>query len=152
VQAAHMQCVADRHAAAHTDRGPCHARGLRCIGQGGRQLAHTCAAWRWRAAVAPLCAGDPVAGAAGRLALGDVTWHAGWTLHCAPPQPPGTPPRLALAVSYFADGAVVLPEALRAGRLADEDAESYAPWLGQLRGGAPAAHALLPLVHQAAAT
>ena len=53
---------------------------------------------------------------------------------------------------HFADGAVVLPEALRAGRLADEDAESYAPWLGQLRGGAPAAHALLPLVHQAAAT
>ncbi len=39
------------------------------------------------------------------LALGDATWHAGWTLHCAPPQPPGAPPRVALAASFFADGA-----------------------------------------------
>jgi hypothetical protein len=127
----------------------CRARGLRCVGPGGRRLAHTFAAWR--AARAPPGAGDAGAGAAGRLALGDVTWHAGWTLHCAPPQPAGTPRRLALAVSYFADGAAVLPAALRAGRLADEDAESYAPWLGQLAGGAPAVHALLPLVHPAAA-
>jgi len=131
---------------------PCtHPALRRAVGPGGRRLAHTYTARRWRAAGALPGVGDPRTGAAGRLALGDVTWHAGWTLHCAPPQPAGTPPRLALAVSYFADGAAVLPAALRAGRLADEDAESYAPWLGQLRGGAPAAHALLPLVHPAAA-
>ena len=85
--------------------------------------------------------------AAGRLALGDVSWHAGWCLHCAPPQPPGTPARLALAVSYFADGARRLPEELRRGRGADEDRESYAAWVGGVASGARARHALLPLVH-----
>jgi hypothetical protein len=39
------------------------------------------------------------------LALGDATWHAGWTLHSAPGQPAGGPPRVALAASFFADGA-----------------------------------------------
>lgn len=50
-------------------------------------------------------------------------------------------------MSYFADGARVLPAAARAGRLNEEDRESYARWLGELRDGAPARHALLPLVH-----
>ncbi len=50
-------------------------------------------------------------------------------------------------MSYFADGTRVLPAAVRAGRLNDEDRESYAGWLGQLRDGAPARHPLLPLVH-----
>ena len=39
------------------------------------------------------------------LALGDATWHAGWTLHSAPGQPASEPARVALAASYFADGA-----------------------------------------------
>ena len=39
------------------------------------------------------------------LALGDATWHAGWTLHSAPGQPADQPPRVALAASFFADGA-----------------------------------------------
>lgn len=39
------------------------------------------------------------------MAVGDVSWHHGWTLHAAGAQPRGSPPRLALAVSYFADGA-----------------------------------------------
>jgi hypothetical protein len=47
---------------------------------------------------------------AGGLALGDVTWHAGWTLHYSHPAP-HSPPRLALAASYFAaDRATVLPQ------------------------------------------
>ena len=47
---------------------------------------------------------------AGGLALGDVTWHAGWTLHYSDPAP-HCPPRLALAASYFAaDLATVLPQ------------------------------------------
>jgi hypothetical protein len=59
----------------------------------------------------------------GALSLGDVTWHHGWTLHSAPPNDPwfGLPddcgedeenaaeararPRLALTVSFVADGA-----------------------------------------------
>lgn len=44
----------------------------------------------------------------GRMELGDVSWHHGWTLHAAGPQPRRSPPRLALAVSYFADGARLL--------------------------------------------
>ncbi len=43
------------------------------------------------------------------LSLGDATWHAGWTLHSAPGQPATSAPRVALAVSYFADGARRLP-------------------------------------------
>lgn len=91
----------------------------------------------------------------GPLALGDVSWHHGWTLHGAPPQPPGSAPRLALAVSFFADGARLLARrkggSVRRGLLHDEDAESYADWLSALRDGAPARHALLPLVHPAGA-
>lgn len=81
------------------------------------------------------------------MALGDVSWHAGWCLHCAPPQAPGTPARLALAVSYFAEGARRLPDALRRAHGADEDRESYAAWIGGVASGARASHALLPLVH-----
>lgn len=32
----------------------------------------------------------------GPMEMGDVSWHHGWVLHCAAPQPLGTPPRLAL--------------------------------------------------------
>ncbi|PNH02541.1 hypothetical protein TSOC_011470, partial [Tetrabaena socialis] len=32
----------------------------------------------------------------GPMEVGDVSWHHGWTLHCAAQQPLGTPPRLAL--------------------------------------------------------
>ena len=85
-----------------------------------------------------------------------MSFHHGWTLHCAAPQPPGTPPRMALAVSFFRDGARLLPQpkqprsraarSLKPGMLHGEDAESYSAWLPDLRGGAKAAHALLPLV------
>ena len=84
------------------------------------------------------------------LAAGDASWHHGWAVHAAPPQPPGSPGRAALAVSFFADGARTLDPAgdpsLRPGALHDEDRESYADWLGQVPPGGPAAHRLLPLV------
>ncbi|KAF6256823.1 hypothetical protein COO60DRAFT_1640423 [Scenedesmus sp. NREL 46B-D3] len=88
---------------------------------------------------------------AGPMQVGDVSWHHGWMLHCAPPQPPGTPQRLALAVSYFADGARLLarrrdPSVLKH-MLHDEDAESYGGWLAQLKDGAVARHEQLPLVY-----
>ncbi|GIL75969.1 hypothetical protein Vretimale_5627 [Volvox reticuliferus] len=91
----------------------------------------------------------------GPMEVGDVSWHHGWTLHCAAPQPMGTPPRLALTVAFFADGARLLARhsdpTVRPELLHDEDAESYASWLGQLikgkgRDGAFARHKLLPVV------
>lgn len=83
------------------------------------------------------------------LGPGDATWHAGWTLHASPPQPPGRPERAALAVSYFADGAARLPARGDAGLRRyphGEDAESSEAWLADVPPGAPARHPLLPLV------
>jgi ectoine hydroxylase-related dioxygenase (phytanoyl-CoA dioxygenase family) len=39
----------------------------------------------------------------GEMAPGDTTWHAGWTLHGAPPNPTGML-RSVMTVIYFADG------------------------------------------------
>eukprot|EP00879_Flechtneria_rotunda_P030626 GHRR01033285.1.p1 GENE.GHRR01033285.1~~GHRR01033285.1.p1 ORF type:complete len:277 (+),score=84.27 GHRR01033285.1:143-973(+) len=87
----------------------------------------------------------------GIMAVGDVSWHHGWLLHCAAPQPPGTSRRLALAVSFYADGARLLAcksdPSVHKHMLHDEDAESYADWLSQLKDAAPARHPLLPLVY-----
>lgn len=89
--------------------------------------------------------------AAGPMAVGDVSWHHGWCLHAAAPQPPKTPPRLALAVCFFADGAWVLAResdpSVHKDMLHDEDAESYGSWLGQVADGSVARHSQLPLVY-----
>ncbi len=87
----------------------------------------------------------------GAMQLGDVSWHHGWTLHGAAPQPRRSPRRLALTISFFADGAKTLAkssesQSVRKGRLHDEDAESYSSWLRDIGAGAPAVHARLPLV------
>lgn len=89
--------------------------------------------------------------AAGPMQLGDVSWHHGWTLHSAGSQPPGTPPRAALAVSYFADGAKLLarktdPSILKI-LLHDEDAESYMDWVKDVADGAVVSHDATPLVY-----
>lgn len=87
---------------------------------------------------------------AGPMAVGDVSWHHGWCLHAAAPQPPNTPPRLALAVSYFADGSRLLARksdpSVYKHMLHDEDAESYSSWLSQCKDGGVARHPQLPLV------
>jgi ectoine hydroxylase-related dioxygenase (phytanoyl-CoA dioxygenase family) len=44
----------------------------------------------------------------GPLAAGDTTWHVGWTLHSAPPNPTGNM-RSVMTVIYVADGARVGP-------------------------------------------
>eukprot|EP00877_Chromochloris_zofingiensis_P011917 jgi/Chrzof1/697/Cz01g25070.t1 len=87
----------------------------------------------------------------GPMQLGDVSWHHGWTLHSAGSQPPGTPPRAALAVSYFADGAKLLarktdPSILKI-LLHDEDAESYMDWVKDVADGAVVSHDATPLVY-----
>lgn len=86
----------------------------------------------------------------GAMEVGDVTWHHGWTLHYAPPQPQHTPARLAVSVSYFADGARLLARKARSvykHQLHNEDYESFADWLPELKDGAVAAHPRLPLVY-----
>ena len=85
------------------------------------------------------------------MAVGDVSWHHGWTLHAAAPQPLHTQPRLALAVCFFADGARILargsdPSVLK-DMLHDEDAESYSSWLKGLPDGGVARHPQLPVVY-----
>lgn len=84
------------------------------------------------------------------MSLGDVSWHHGWTLHGAAPQPPGTPQRLALAISFFADGAKLLARnsdpSIYKHMLHDEDAESYQSWLCDLKDGAVAKHDRIPIV------
>lgn len=77
--------------------------------------------------------------------VGDVSWHAGWTLHCAEAQPLGSRSRLALSVSYIKDGTRLLPRRY-AGRLQSEDKESYAEWVADLKDGAVARHSMLPMV------
>lgn len=81
---------------------------------------------------------------------GDVTWHHGWTLHSSPSQPPNSSPRVALAISYFADGARV--RHMEKMDLHNDghdlkERESYEDWLVDLSPGDVADHALLPIVH-----
>jgi ectoine hydroxylase-related dioxygenase (phytanoyl-CoA dioxygenase family) len=96
----------------------------------------------------------------GAMAVGDVSMHHGWLLHAAGGQPRGTPPRAALAVCFFVDGARVRAVGPGGGggggaagrrRGEDEDAESAAAWIGDLRPGAVARHPLLPVVYDGAA-
>lgn len=88
---------------------------------------------------------------AGAMSVGDVSWHHGWTLHAAAPQLPGSSQRLALAVSFFADGAKLLARrsdpSVYEHMLHDEDAESYGCWLHDMKMGAVARHAMLPVVY-----
>lgn len=75
----------------------------------------------------------------GAMALGDATFHAGWTLHTAPPNP--TPHlRAVMTVIWYADG-------LRGIEPQHEWHEKdYAKWLPGVRPGEPAASDLNPVV------
>lgn len=89
-------------------------------------------------------------GCAARMDLGDVTFHHGWTLHSAPAQPKHSETRAALSVTYFADGARLLPRTgfgLRKAMHHTEDQESYADWIKELPQDGVARHKLLPLVY-----
>jgi hypothetical protein len=100
----------------------------------------------WRAELGDLTGRYPVESYP-LLALGDATWHAGWTLHSSPPQPKTGPPRAAMAVSFFADGARRLPPARLLQRQPhSEDAAGSAAWLRDVPEGAVARHPLLPIV------
>lgn len=78
----------------------------------------------------------------GALQAGDATWHHGWLLHSAPTNDESAA-RRAIAISFFADGARRLHGAKR--QQDDEDAESCAAWVGDVREGHPARHKFLPI-------
>ena len=112
---------------------------------------------RWTTAEVRNSTGLPISRALG-LAAGDATLHLGWTLHAAPPNDSSLP-RIAIAITYFADGARVHPELLELSepsaaaaaldadgqqrgvaflgqdgrelrvRLLDDDAATWRPWL-----------------------
>jgi len=80
----------------------------------------------------------------GEMAIGDASWHHGWTLHAAPPNLTKST-RLALSLSFVADGAPLLPNDAQGRfevggewglvRVPDtEDSPSYAPWLASASG------------------
>jgi ectoine hydroxylase-related dioxygenase (phytanoyl-CoA dioxygenase family) len=78
----------------------------------------------------------------GALAAGDATFHAGWTLHGAPPNNTDTL-RAVMTVIYMADGARAT-EPDHDYRVAD-----LAKWMPGVRPGEVAASALNPLVYRA---
>jgi ectoine hydroxylase-related dioxygenase (phytanoyl-CoA dioxygenase family) len=95
----------------------------------------------------------------GAMAVGDASFHHGWLLHAAGGQPRGSLPRAALAVCYFLDGARVRATAAvstgadggaASRRGEDEDAESVAAWIREVKPGAAARHPLLPVVYDGA--
>jgi ectoine hydroxylase-related dioxygenase (phytanoyl-CoA dioxygenase family) len=77
------------------------------------------------------------------LAVGDVTAHAGWTLHCANGNDAGSTygkqqdheDRLALAISYVDAAAPVREKALLDNRADNEDLWSYQDWVRQVPSG-----------------
>ena len=81
------------------------------------------------------------------LQPGDATWHHGWTLHAASPLDGGArSPRVAWALSYVASDVRILPQESLSVVQQAEDSVSFKPWIGSLRPGARADHAMLPLL------
>lgn len=81
------------------------------------------------------------------LEPGDATWHHGWTLHAASPlDRSARSPRVAWAISFVASDARILPEESLSIVQEAEDAVSFRPWIGKLRPGGRAEHAMLPLL------
>lgn len=130
---------------------------LRSLGPGDAQLAFASGSHRdfalpfWRSDAA-MSSGLEGRGYAVEsyppLQLGDATWHHGWALHSSPGQPAGCAPRVALAVSYFADGARRLPPAQQLRREPHgEDAAGWEEWLKDVPPRGLARHAALPLVY-----
>ncbi|CAE7812829.1 htxA, partial [Symbiodinium sp. CCMP2456] len=78
------------------------------------------------------------------LQPGDATWHHGWTLHAASPlDRSARSPRVAWAISFVASDARILPEESLSIVQEAEDSVSFRPWIGKLRPGGRAEHAML---------
>jgi ectoine hydroxylase-related dioxygenase (phytanoyl-CoA dioxygenase family) len=75
------------------------------------------------------------------MRAGDVTFHSGWTLHCAPPNQTERM-REVMTIIYFADGGVIsVPD--NPNRQADMEA-----WFPAQKPGEPAASPLNPLLYR----
>lgn len=89
------------------------------------------------------------------LAMGDITAHSGWVLHCADPPQPGAPDRVALAISFVDARAVVrqLPTSSSCSSSSSsagdpEDAWSYRDWITQVPRNQPNfQHDLVPILY-----
>ena len=80
------------------------------------------------------------------MALGDVTVHSGWTLHCANGNF-GTEDRVALALSYVDAQAELRPDALDDfGKGDNEDRWSYQDWANSVKPRKKFRHELVPIV------
>jgi ectoine hydroxylase-related dioxygenase (phytanoyl-CoA dioxygenase family) len=80
------------------------------------------------------------------LAMGDVTVHSGWTLHCANGNDGGSD-RVALAISYVDAKAELRADALDdAGKGDNEDKWSYQDWAHSVKPRKPFKHDLVPIV------
>jgi ectoine hydroxylase-related dioxygenase (phytanoyl-CoA dioxygenase family) len=75
----------------------------------------------------------------GAMTAGDATFHGGWTAHSAGRNPTDRL-RTVMTVIYYADGAHVLPE------VGDAQEVDRRAWLGGRALGAPADHALNPVL------
>jgi len=76
----------------------------------------------------------------GAMAAGDATFHAGWTLHCAPGNPTSRM-REVMTVIYMADGLTIAEPDSKARQ---SDLHS---WFPGLKPGDPAASSLNPVVY-----
>ena len=80
------------------------------------------------------------------MALGDVTVHAGWTLHCAS-ENSGTEDRVALTLSYVDAQAELRPDALdNFGKGDNEDRWSYQDWARSVKPRTNFRHELVSIV------
>lgn len=81
------------------------------------------------------------------LALGDATFHHGWTLHSAPALSRRVKrPRFAWALSFVGDGARIRKGAHAFAKGDEEDAVSFENWVRDLGEGEVADHHMLPLL------
>ena len=80
------------------------------------------------------------------MQLGDVTFHSGWTLHCANNNE--SRDRMALAISYVDASAEVREDVLdkSGGKGDNEDTWSYGSWVGDVTPRARFHHKLVPIL------
>lgn len=84
-------------------------------------------------------AGDRTTTSYGALRAGDATFHTGWTIHSAGPNPTDAM-RPVMTIIYFADGARVTEPT------SPEQRFDHATWLGATPPGAPATSPTNPLL------
>jgi hypothetical protein len=75
----------------------------------------------------------------GAMHAGDATWHSGWTMHRAPPNPTAST-REVMTIIYFAAGAKVTPAG------SNDERDWVTEWYPGIRPGDELVHERAPLV------